>query len=77
MDHSNKKSIQGFIDALQIFAKHDPKGLDKKYFLEAEHDAIHSHVSPEAIPADSPDGRLLEALGWYVDSEIECWSYFT
>jgi hypothetical protein len=71
------KSIEGLIAALQIIARHDPKGQGKKYFCGAEHDVIHFYLDGEALPPDSEDGRALEALGFHFDANVGNWAYFT
>ena len=70
-------SPEGWVETFEIMAKYMSKGMQTKYFLEAEHDVIYSHIDDEAIPEDSEDGKRLRELGWYYDSEICVWAYFT
>jgi hypothetical protein len=69
------KSIRGFIEALNIFAKYMEKGFYEQYFCGAEHDELHIYVETDTLPKDSPDGRRLIALGFHVNND--CWAYFT
>ena len=71
------KSIEGFIAALQIIAKHKPKGLSEKYFCGAEHEVLYIYDCGESIPPGSDDGNALESLGFHFDGDAETWAYFT
>ncbi len=71
------KSLEGFIAALEILAKHESEGLQTKYSLDAQHDIIYAGPSINDIPEDSQDGILLQALGWHANEDEECWAYFT
>jgi hypothetical protein len=75
MDDPRSNSYEGFIAALQILAKYEPKELQEKFIFEAEHDIIYSHVS--ADDTSEIDADALEALGWHEDCSINVWAYFT
>jgi len=68
---------EGWIVSLHILAKYMEDGMKEKCFLEAEHDQIYSHVSGEDITEDSEDGKALIELGWFIDSDIDIWAYYT
>lgn len=69
------KTIEGFIVALQIFAKYAEKGLQQSYVFDAHHDVLGVYFDTERIPEDSEDGLLLRQLGWHVEDDY--WAYFT
>jgi len=72
------KTLEGFIEAIQIFAKHKKLGLAEPYVFSAEHDVIYTNIDEEELPEDSEDGKRLSMLGWHVSSDIEgSWAYFT
>lgn len=71
------KTIQSFIEALEIIAKHSPKGMDEEYFFEPGHDIICSNIEVDEVTEASIDGQRLQELGWHVDTEIDVWVYFT
>lgn len=68
---------EGWNAALQILSKQMGGGMKEKFFLEADHDVIYSHVSTYDITEDSEDGKALIQLGWYADGEINVWAFFT
>lgn len=70
-------SPEGWVETFEILAKYMSNGMQTKFFLEAEHDVIYSHISADDVPANSEDGLRLVELGWHLDSDIECWAYFT
>jgi len=70
-------SIEGHINALLIISKYEPNGIGQKFFLEAEHEVIYSHVGREALAEDSNDGKSLIELGWEVDPDTGLWAYYT
>lgn len=75
MKDPRAKSAEGFIAALQIFAKYWPKGMSNSFFMGAEHDILYIYDSD--IPEDSDDGRELNGLGFHRDDDIDGWAYFT
>jgi hypothetical protein len=77
MTDERRKTVAGFIAALEIFAKYFGDGLNESYFCGGEHDVIYMYVDIEQCPEDSEDGRLLQSLGWHADSEAGNWAYFT
>lgn len=68
---------EGWIETFEIMAKYMPNGLQTKFFLQAEHDVIYSYIEGEVLPEDTEDGKRLIELGWYFDSDIGVWAYFT
>ena len=70
------KTIGAFIYALKLFSKYEREGMETKYFLEPGHDIIYGG-SIDKITPETTDGQILEYLGWHVDSEFDCWAYFT
>lgn len=70
-------SPEGWVEAFEIFAKYWSRGMKEKFFLEAEHDVIYSHIEADQLPQDSEDGHSLIELGWHLDSETGTWAYFT
>ena len=71
------KTVAGFIEALQIFAKHMKGGMQESYFCSAEHDELFIHVGFDEIDPGSEDGHRLNALGFHASLDTETWSYFT
>ena len=72
------KTLGGFIEAINIFARHKSLGLKESYFFNAKHDILYAGIDNDELPEDSEDGIKLVMLGWHVDSDIEgSWSYFT
>lgn len=71
------KTIESFIEALNIAAKYAKAGLQEKYLLNAEHDVIYLSVSSETLTEESADGARLSELGWHCDSSTDSWAYFT
>jgi hypothetical protein len=69
------KSIKGFIEALNIFAKYFDKGMNKTFFCGAEHDELHFYMDTDTLPEDSADGRRLQELGFHCGDNM--WEYFT
>ena len=74
MSAPNSKSVGAVIEALGIFAKHYEKGLDKRFFLGAEHDEIFVYES-HGILENSDDGKRLSELGFHYNGDG--WSFFT
>lgn len=70
-------SPEGWVETFETMAKYMSKGMQTKFFLEAEHDIIYSHIDDEAVPVDSEDGKKLSELGWHFDGDAGCWAYFT
>ncbi len=70
------KSMEGFVQALKIFAKHTKDGMAARYQLHAEHDILYAETTPFQVPEDSEDGKILDSLGWHVSEENDCWAYF-
>lgn len=81
-------TIEGWIAALQIFAKYRPKGLQDRLETHAEHDILFVCDKPEPVdqdeegePAFAPehqeDAAALDGLGFHWDSDGDCWSKFT
>lgn len=69
----NADSVQGFIDALNIFRTYMDTD-NKSFFLGAEHDEIFMYSDgPEP---DSEDGYKVIALGWRYNPELAGWSKF-
>lgn len=71
------KTIEGFIEALQIIARYNKDGLKKKFLLNAEHDILYTDTDIETPTEDSEDGKRLDALGWHYDKSVDSWAYFT
>ena len=71
------KTIENFISALYVIAKYEPRGLATKYFLEAEHDVIYTHIEASQIAEGSVDGVRLIELGFHLDDDLGVWVYFT
>lgn len=69
MTDSCRKTLAQYAEALTILAAYSDKG----WALDAEHDIIYSHV--EKVSAQ--DEERLEALGWHISSDTECWAAFT
>lgn len=69
------RTIQNFIEALEMIAKHSTKGLDQEYFIEPGHDIIWSDINTNTVTEESADGQKLQELGWHV-TEIGLWAYF-
>jgi hypothetical protein len=74
MSAPNAKSVGAFIEALGIFAKHYDGGMDKSFFMGAEHDELFIYDS-DTISEESEDGQRLNALGFHYNGEG--WSFFT
>lgn len=70
-------TAEGWIEVIKIFAKHEGNGMSSKLWFEADHDIIYSPVDAGEVSADSEDGLILEALGWFLNEEVDCWSMFT
>lgn len=68
---------EGWVEAIKIFAKYESKGMESKIWFEADHDIIYSPVDSNEVPVDSEDGKKLDALGWFLDSDCDVWSMFT
>jgi hypothetical protein len=68
------KSIEAFIEALQIFSKYMAKELQTEYFCSAEHDIIYIHS--ELPKSGSTDGHRLKELGFHWDRSINGWAYY-
>jgi len=67
----------GWIETFEIMAQYMPNGMQTKFFLEAEHDIIYSHIDDVAVPVDSVHGKRLSELGWHFDGDVDVWAYFT
>jgi hypothetical protein len=75
MTDPRAKTIEGFIVALQIFAKYTKDKLQESYFCGAEHDVLYMYVDTDAVSEE--DAALLDKLGWHKDESAETWAYFT
>ena len=75
MKDPDSKTLKGFIEALNIFAKYMGKGINEPYFCGAEHDEIFIYVGTDTLPEESPDGARLRELGFHVSEDS--WAYFT
>jgi hypothetical protein len=73
--HEHYKSIQCFILAIQLMSRYLDNGLQRKFFLSAEHDVIYSDLEKEKCSEDSEDGKMLRQLGWHVENGY--WAYYT
>ena len=46
--------------------------------LGGEHDIVHMWICDlDALPEDSDDGRMLTALGFHADEDLDQWQWFT
>ena len=52
--------MDDLVTAFAIFARYPNFGIG------AEHDQIFVYVSEEDLPPDSPDGKLLTGLNWFI-----------
>lgn len=57
-------SLQKFANALTIFAKYCPNGMQQTGMLGADHDEIYVYVSQDDLAPESEDGENLQELGW-------------
>lgn len=68
--------MRKFIRACEILAQHCEKGMDESHPFTAEHDIIHSCVTAENLAEDSLDGKELNALGWFIDGDVDVWAKY-
>jgi len=67
----------GWVEVIKIISKHSPDGMQSKIWFESDHDIIFCPLTADDIPVDSDDGMILEALGWFLSEEYDCWCVFT
>lgn len=60
-----------WIEACKIFDEYLP---DKSFVFGAEHDIVYIYVEPDTVSAEHKS--QLEALGFDVDEDLECFSCF-
>lgn len=68
-----RSTYAGWIEAFQIFAKYSD--YDAIIDIAAEHDVIYTGPHPDAVTAE--DAAKLEALGWRMNEEYECFERYT
>jgi len=70
------KTVNGFIEALEILARYMKDGKERKFFCGAEHDEIYFYTEngPDEL---SDDGVRLSELGFHFEEDAEGWVYFT
>ena len=70
------KSINNFINGMQILSNYYENGLSEEFFFEACHDMIYTHVSTNVLTPESEHGQLLYSYG-FDTNEDELWYYST
>ena len=62
--------MQELITGLQILERYGD------WNVSAEHDIIYAGADADKVSKE--DAKALKAMtGWHVDSEFNCWAYFT
>lgn len=75
MEDPRRNSYAGFVAAIEIFAKHEEKGMNETFMFEAEHDIIYSHIEVDKVTDE--EAAQLVALGWHKDRSLQLWAFFT
>ncbi len=70
------KSVEGFIEGLQILSKYMNNGIETKYFCGAEHDILYTYAE-NPPDRESEDGLRLSELGFHWNEDCEGYAYFT
>lgn len=74
-DDEYLKGTDGWLKALQVFVKYDPKFGTTKSSLNAEHDILYVADHDESMTAE--DIRYLHANGFHLNADGNCWAMFT
>jgi hypothetical protein len=64
--------LEGLIKGLQLFSQ---RVNSKNQSIAAEHDIIYG-PHKDAIQLTAEEEANLKEMGWHMDSEVDCWSFF-
>ena len=64
-------NVKKIIDGLEIFRRH----LGDVLWVEADHDIIYAAASNE-VKLSEQERQQLDALDWFIDTEVDCWAIF-